>query len=277
MDSIILLSVVFLCVTAVIASISLLLVSKKFTVKEDPRIEQVTEMLPGINCGVCGFPGCRSFAEALVEGARKGDIADLMCPVGGLSTMQEVGDFLGFKISAAEPKVAVLRCGGSRQVTDRLFNFEGPRKCAIAHSLFSGENGCAYGCLGLGDCVDACHFDALYMNPETGLPVVNADNCISCGACIKACPRQLFELRPLGEAAKRVWVNCMNQDKGSVAVKICKVACIGCGKCVEECPEDVQAITLENNLAYIDPGKCITCGKCINVCPTNAIKANFDV
>lgn len=277
MDSIIVLSVVFLSVTAAIASISLLVVARKFAVKEDPRIEQVAEMLPGINCGACGFAGCRGLAEAMVDAAKTGEIADLRCPVGGMETMQEIGRFLGFKVSETDPTVAVLRCGGSSQVTEKKLNFEGPRKCAIAHSLFSGEKGCAFGCLGLGDCVEACHFDALHMDPGTGLPLVNPENCVSCGACVKACPRHLFELRPLGAENRRVWVNCMNQDKGSVAMKICKAACIGCGKCVKECPEDIQAITLQNNLAYIDPGKCTTCGKCVPVCPTNAIKANFNV
>jgi Na+-translocating ferredoxin:NAD+ oxidoreductase RNF subunit RnfB len=277
MDSIIVLSVVFLSVTAVIASISLLIVARKFATKEDPRIEQVAEMLPGVNCGACGFAGCHDLAKALVDAAKEGDIAGLRCPAGGLETMQGIYTFLGFKVSGTHPTVAVLRCGGSSQVTEKKLTFEGPRKCAIAHSLFGGEKGCAFGCLGLGDCVEACHFDALHMDRETELPVVDTDNCVSCGSCVKACPRHLFELRPLGAENRRVWVNCMNQDKGSVAMKICKTACIGCGKCVKECPEEIQAIVLQNNLAYIDPAKCTNCGKCIPVCPTNAIKANFNL
>lgn len=276
MNSIVFSSVIFLSITAAMASICLLLIARKFSIEEDPRIEEVTAMLPGINCGACGYPGCHGFAEALVAAAKTGDIADMTCSAGGISTMEGIGKFLGVKISAAKPTVAVLRCGGSLKMTEKRFNYEGIRECAFADALFSGERGCGYGCLGFGDCIQACRFDALHMDPGTGLPVVTPDKCVSCGACVKACPRHLFELRPLDEKKRSVWVNCRNRDKGSAAIKICKAACIGCGKCVKACPDDVQAITLDNNLAYIDPDKCIPCGKCVSVCPTHAIKANFD-
>ena len=122
----------------------------------------------------------------------------------------------------------------------------------------------------------ACAFGAMYMDEKTGLPVIDPPKCVACGACIKACPRKIIELRPKGKKDRRVWVNCVNSEKGAVAMKYCKAACIGCGKCVKECPEKVQAITLQNNLAYIDPKKCIACGKCILVCPTKAILATFE-
>ena len=145
---------------------------------------------------------------------------------------------------------------------------------AIAASLYGGETGCSYGCLGCGDCVAACQFDAIHMNPETGLPEVDEEKCTACGACAKACPKSIIEIRPQGKKSRRIYVQCVNKDKGAVARKACTVACIGCGKCVKVCP--FEAITLENNLAYIDPNKCKSCRKCEEACPQNTIIAlNF--
>ena len=138
----------------------------------------------------------------------------------------------------------------------------------------AGETGCGFGCLGCGDCADACQFGAIAINPETGLPEVNEDLCTACGACAKACPRHIIELRKKGPKGRRVYVSCVNRDKGPAAKKACAAACIGCGKCEKECP--FGAITVECNLSYIDPLKCRSCRKCEKVCPTGAIKAvNF--
>jgi Fe-S-cluster-containing hydrogenase component 2 len=145
----------------------------------------------------------------------------------------------------------------------------------VANELFLGENGCAFGCLGYGDCVDSCDFNAMKMDGETRLPVIFDDHCVSCGACVKACPRDLIIIWPKGKRNRRVWVACQNREKGAVAVKNCKSACIACNKCVKTCQEIVTAITMENNLATIHQDKCIRCGKCIPVCPTGAIMATF--
>ncbi|WP_347035107.1 4Fe-4S binding protein, partial [Bacteroides ovatus] len=139
---------------------------------------------------------------------------------------------------------------------------------------YGGETGCSYGCLGCGDCVAACQFDAIHMNPETGLPEVDEAKCTACGACVKACPKAIIEIRPQGKKSRRVYISCVNKDKGAVTRKACAVGCIGCGKCVKTCP--FEAITLENNLAYIDPNKCKSCRKCVEVCPQNTIiELNF--
>ena len=140
----------------------------------------------------------------------------------------------------------------------------------MAASLYVGETGCAFGCLGFGDCVAVCAFDAIHINPETGLPEVDADKCTACGACVKACPKMIIELRKKWPKNRAVYVSCVSKDKGAVVMKACKAGCIGCGKCVKVCAFD--AITVENNLAYIDPQKCKLCRKCVNECPTGAIR-----
>lgn len=278
MSAVILYSVITLGVVAAGSAIILYVIASKFRVDEDPRIDEVAALLPGANCGGCGYPGCRGLAEALVKAADNGDISALMCPPGGMTTMAGISEFLGLKAGDMLPMIAVVRCGGSKEKAPTKFEYDGPSKCAISHGLFVGESGCPYGCIGLGDCVSVCKFNAIYIDQETGLPVVK-DNCVACGACVKACPRKIIELRPVGQVengntdGKRVWVNCINKEKGAVAMKNCKAACIGCGKCVKTCPS--SAITLKDNLAYIDPMKCTVCGECIQVCPTGAIKATF--
>lgn len=276
MDPVILYSVGALVIMAASAAVILFFVAKKFRVDEDPRIVDVVELLPNANCGGCGFPGCSGFAKALVNGADKGDISGLNCPPGGSETMTSVGEYLGLAVEESVATTAVVRCNGTKAKAPSKLIYEGPTKCAVAHTLFSGENGCPYGCLGLGDCVVVCEYDAIYMDEETGLPVVIPDKCTSCGACVRACPRDIIEIRPRGRKDRRVWVACMNEEKGGVALKNCKAACIGCAKCFDVCPPKVSAITMGNNLAFIDGDKCIACGKCVVVCPTNAILATFE-
>ena len=269
--SLILVAVISLGAIGLISAVILYVASKKFAVYEDPRIAQVAEVLPQANCGGCGFPGCSGFAAACVKA---GSLEGKMCPVGGQPTMEKVASILGLEAAASEPKVAVVRCNGTCANRPRVNQYDGAKSCAIAASLYGGETGCSFGCLGCGDCVSACQFDAIHMNPETGLPEVDESKCTACGACSKACPRNIIEIRPKGKNNRRVYVQCVNKDKGAVARKACAAACIGCGKCVKVCP--FEAITLENNLAYIDPAKCKSCRKCEMECPQQAIVAvNF--
>lgn len=272
----ILIAVLVLGAIALIASVVLYFVSKKFAVQEDPRIGKVAEVLPGANCGGCGFAGCSNMAEALVKGADSGSLEGLRCPVGGDDVMVQVADLLGMAVANTEPMIAVVRCNGTCELRPRIAQYDGLRTCAAMAATGRGETACGYGCLGCGDCTGACQFDAIHMNPETGLPEVDDEKCTSCGACVKACPRNIIELRKKGPKNRRIYVSCVNKDKGAVARKGCQVACIGCGKCAKVCAFD--AITIENNLSYIDYTKCRLCTKCVDVCPTGAIvKLNFPV
>lgn len=271
MSTIILYTVLTLSIIGVLSAIILYFVAQKFKVYEDPRIDLVEAALPGANCGGCGYAGCRAFADTCVS---KGELADLFCPVGGNDTMDEVAGILGIVAIKKDPRVAVVRCNGTCEYRPKTNVFDGPMSCAIASSLYSGDTGCQYGCLGCGDCVVACDFDAIHMNPLTGLPEVDDDKCVSCGACVKACPKTLIELRKKAPKGRKIYVACRNEDKGGVARKSCAVACIGCGKCEKEC--NYGAIIIVNNLAFIDADKCKLCRKCVSVCPTNAIiELNF--
>lgn len=269
----ILVAVVAMALIGVIAALILYFVAQKFRVIEDPKIDQVAEQLPGANCGGCGFAGCRNFAEAIVKA---GSMEDLNCPVGGNALRSVIGNVLGISVVETTPKIAVVRCNGNLTHAPVKAKYDGPLTCQFVHGLFAGESGCPYGCLGLGDCVRSCKFDAMYMDATTGLPVIIDDKCVACGACVKACPRLIIELREKGPKGKRIFVSCINKEKGGPAKKNCSVACIGCSKCVKVCPHD--AISLENNLAYIDYSKCKLCRKCVPECPTNAIlEINFPV
>ncbi len=270
----ILIAVIVLGCIALVSAVILYVCSKKFAVHEDPRLGQVTALLPGANCGGCGYPGCSGMASALVKGADAGSLEGLLCPVGGQAVMEQVADLLGMAIANTEPMVAVVRCNGTCELRPRIAQYDGLHTCTAMNACGAGETGCGFGCLGCGDCVKACNFGAITINPETGLPEVDEGKCTSCGACVKACPRHIIELRKKGPKGRRVYVRCVNKDKGAVALKACKAACIGCGKCAKECKFD--AITIENNVSYIDFNKCRMCRKCVEVCPTHAIVAvNF--
>ncbi len=263
---VLLFTILTLSLLGVLAAVVLFFIAKKFNVEEDPRIDDVEKMLPGANCGGCGFAGCRGLATALVQ---EDDISNLYCPVGGADTMKKAADYLGKAAPEKAPQTATVRCGGNCDKRPRTNVYDGAKSCAIASSLYVGETGCSFGCLGLGDCVVACDFGAISINPETGLPVVDAEKCTACGACVKACPKMIIELRKKWPKDRAVYVACSSKDKGGVAMKACKASCIGCGKCTKVCP--FEAITVKDNLAYIDPLKCKLCRKCVNECPTGAI------
>lgn len=253
-------------VLGVLLAVVLYLVATKFKVEEDPRIDEVEKVMPGANCGGCGFAGCRAFAQSCVEA---GNLDNNFCPVGGNDVMKKVAAVLGLEVKEKAPMIAVVRCNGTCANRPRTNDYDGVRSCKVKAALYSGDTGCLHGCLGCGDCVAACQFGAISMDPATGLPVVDEEKCTACGACVRACPKRIIELRNKGPKNRRVFVSCVNMEKGAAARKACSAACIGCGKCAKACPFD--AITVEHNVAYIDFNKCRLCRKCVAECPTGAI------
>ena len=266
MSSIVIWTIAVIALLGLVLALVLYIVADRFKVEEDPRIDEVEKVMPGANCGGCGFAGCRAFADAAVKAP---NLDNNYCPVGGNDVMKKVAAILGYEVKEKAPMVAVVRCNGSCEARPRIND-----SCRVKAALYAGDTACAFGCLGCGDCVAACAFGAISMDPATGLPVVDESKCTACGACAKACPKSIIEIRPKGPRGMRLYVSCLNRDKGPAAKKACASACIGCGICAKTCTHG--AITVENNVAYIDPAKCKLCRECEAVCPTGAIHSvNF--
>ena len=271
MNTVVIATIITIATVGTIAAMILYWASQKFKVIEDPRIDDIEDALPAANCGGCGFPGCRNFAEACVKAD---NLDDLNCPVGGNEVMAAVATILGKVATEKEKMIAVLLCHGSPEFRKGTNEYDGAANCTIVSDLYGGETACQYGCVGLGECTEVCNFEAIHMNPVTNLPEVVEENCTGCNACIEICPKNILELRPVGKRSRRIYVTCKNEDMGGQAKKACSVACIGCGLCFKSCKFD--AITMKNNLAYIDAEACKLCRKCVDVCPTDAIhELNF--
>lgn len=271
MSNPILLAALLLGAIGLIAAIILFFVSKVFNVDEDPIIEEVTDKLPLANCGGCGFPGCKGLAEAIVKA---GSMKGLICPASNDKIIADIAEVLGIEAMTIIPHIAVLHCNGTCTHAPLKAFYDSAPTCAYAASLFAGESACPYGCLGCGDCISVCKFNAIFMNPETKLPKIDEEKCVGCSACVKMCPRNLIEIRKKDTLDRRIYVACANREKGVTAKKNCNVACIGCKKCAKVC--DCNAIKIENHLAVIDEDKCNLCCKCVTECPTSAILAiNF--
>ena len=271
MTGTILFTICTLVALGLLFAVVLYFVAQKFKVEEDPRIEIVESILPGANCGGCGQAGCHAFAENVVKAP---GMEGFFCPVGGNPVMTKVAEALGRTVAEKAPMVAVMRCRGTFANRARTNEYDGYPSCKVMSSLYAGDTACKWGCLGKGDCQAVCQFGAVKVNPETGVAEVDEDKCTACGACVKACPKGVLELRAKGFKNRRVYVGCINKDKGALTRKACGVGCIGCGKCVKTCP--FGAIKLENNVAYIDFTVCKMCRKCVEACPTHAInEVNF--
>ncbi len=260
-------TVIIVTVIGLIASVVLVVASKVMYVYEDERIGQVAGCLPGANCGACGFAGCSDYAKAIVE--KGAEITK--CVPGGQGAIDAVGQVMGVSASAAASKKAVVKCQGYSCNTGKKYDYQGISTCAAASKMFGGPNDCSYGCLGFGDCVKVCAFDAIQV--VDGVARVIQEKCTGCGACAKVCPKFIIDFIP--EDTKPS-VLCNNKDKGAQTRKVCTVGCIGCMKCVKVCPvstEDGQgkAVSVKDNLASIDHDLCIGCMQCANECPVNAI------
>ena len=241
--------------------IMLLVAAKKFSVEVDPAVEEIVGVLPGANCGACGFAGCGDFAEKVVHE----NIAISGCPVGGFDVAKQIGGILGQVVEESEPEYPFVRCNGGIHCIDR-FEYSGIQDCKAVMQLSDGEKGCNYGCMGRGSCVRACPFGAIIID-DTRLPVINKNLCKSCGLCIDVCPNQILVF---SKTSEKEHIRCRSHDKGKFVKSVCEFGCIGCKRCVKVCP--VDAIDFDKFLAEIDQEKCIKCGKCVDVCPQNTIE-----
>ncbi|MDE6295740.1 MAG: RnfABCDGE type electron transport complex subunit B [Muribaculaceae bacterium] len=266
--STILTSIIVCGAIGIVAAIILYLAAKRFAVHDDPLVGQVEELLPGANCGGCGYSGCAAFARACVAAT---SLDGLYCTGMDAEGMQKIGALLGMQASSHQRKVAVIRCASACDVREVKNLYEGLHSCATAAGLYQGMIDCVYGCLGLGDCVAACPFGAMSIAPGETLPTIDADKCTGCGRCFEACPRALPMILPVSESNRLTWVTCANKERGPVAIKDCNLSCIGCGRCKKACLH--EAVTLEEYLATINADKCRNCGECVKTCPRKCINS----
>ena len=244
--------------TVVLAS-ALVLANHFLRVVEDPRTDIVEDMLPHTNCGACGFPGCRAFAEALVSGKALPGKCSVSTPEG----RARIASFLGVDVGFVEPQIARLACAGGTNVARNHAYYQGMSSCAAAALVAGGGKGCFWGCLGLADCASACTFDAIHMDAHQ-LPIVDEKKCTGCGDCVTACPKDLFTLRP---KSQRLWVACRSWEAGDELLEDCQVACTACGRCAMDAPELIQ---MDHNLPVISFSRHLN-AEPIQRCPTGAI------
>ena len=239
-------AVILLGIMGLIFGAVLAFAAQKFAVEVDEREAKILEVLPGANCGGCGYPGCGGVAAAIV----KGEAPVNACPVGGAAVAAKVGEIMGVAAETGEKQVAHVMCKGTCSSAANKYEYQGITDCRAAVALIGGPKSCSFGCLGLGTCVSVCAFGALSI--VDGVAVVDEDKCVLCGKCIDTCPKGLIQKKP---AKQEVVVECSSKDKGKDVKDKCSAGCIGCKKCEKSCP--VGAITVENNLATIDYSKCV--------------------
>lgn len=257
----ILIAVAIVAGIGIVAGLGLAIASVLLAVPKDEREEQVRALLPGANCGACGYSGCDGYAAALA----KGEAENGLCAPGGSDAAAAISALLGIGGGSVERKVAIVHCRGTYDNTDNKLEYEGVKSCTAANQMFGGVSECPYGCMGLGDCVSACDFGAISVC--NGAAHVDPNLCKACGKCVKACPKGLISLIPVRPVAV---VLCMNCDKGAQTRKVCKGGCIGCMKCTKVC--ETGAVTVTNFHASVDPDKCTGCGKCAEQCPMGCLR-----
>ncbi len=260
--SVILTAVFTVGIISLVCGIALAVASIALAVPTDEKAEAITDILPGANCGACGYSGCAGYASALSEGKTTNTA---LCNPGGSEVSSKIAKYLGLVADEVKPMSAVVLCQGNKSNASIKMNYKGVDSCKMASQLFGGPKDCIYGCLGLGDCVRACPYNAIKICD--GIARVNPASCKACKKCLETCPKGIIELLPLGES--KAAVLCRNKDKGVLARKECNMACIGCMKCTKIC--DVQAVTVVNFNAHVDTDKCNGCGKCADVCPVKCI------
>ena len=258
----ILLAVIIVAGIGILAGALLAILSKVMAVPVDEKAAQIEEVLPGANCGACGFSGCSGYAAAL-SGGKTTNTG--LCAPGGNEVSAKVAGIMGLAAGNIEPMTAVVFCRGNNDHANKKMVYSGVASCKMATQLFGGEKECMYGCVGLGDCARECPYDAIMLCD--GVAVVDPDLCRACKRCVNVCPKKIIGLVPKTQMTSAVL--CKNHDKGALTRKECGAGCIGCTKCVRACPN--EAITMDNNVAVVDPEKCTACGACVEGCPTGAI------
>ena len=257
----ILIAVAVVAGVGIVIGILLGVAGEKFKVEVDEKEIAVRELLPGNNCGGCGYPGCDGLAAAIA----KGEMPPSACPVGGEAVAAKISEVMGVENAENTRYVAFVKCAGDCEKAKDVYEYVGPRDCKLAqNNPNSGPKACTYGCMGYGSCVKACPFDAIHI--VNGIAVVDKGKCKACGKCVAVCPRHLIEIIPY---KSNYTVNCSSNDKGKDVMSACSVGCIGCMLCTKQC--EFGAITVENNIAHIDYSKCTGCGKCAEKCPKKII------
>jgi RnfABCDGE-type electron transport complex B subunit len=261
--SIILVTALFALALAFAVGVILGFFKELFSVPEDPAVTKIREVLPGANCGACGYPGCESFAVAVVEGSAKPSA----CTVGGQSTAEKVAAITGGEAGKVEETVAILACQGSSIHTKFKGTYTGIKTCRGA-KIAGGTKLCSWGCLGFGDCLNVCQFGALSLE-KNDLPKVDFKKCTGCGLCVSECPMDLFQLTARNQKGAIVLCANKNPVKQQVA-KTCRISCFKCGLCVRSCPEN--CINLETHIPVVDYSKCNSCRLCVEKCPSKVFK-----
>ncbi len=258
----ILIAVIIVAGIGILAGALLAILSKIMAVPVDEKAAALEEILPGANCGACGFSGCSGYAAALSGGKTENTG---LCAPGGNEVSAKIAEIMGLAAENIEPMTALVFCHGNNDNAKKKMVYSGVASCKMATQLFGGDKACIYGCLGLGDCVSECPYDAIQIC--NGAAVVNPTLCRACKRCVNVCPKHIIELVPKSHATAAVL--CKNHDKGALTRKECSVGCIGCTKCVKACPNG--AISMDKNAAVVDHAKCTGCGACVEGCPTGAI------
>lgn len=257
----IIISLVIVGATGLIIGFFLSFASEKFKVEVDPREEEILGVLPGNNCGGCGYPGCSGLAHAIVTGKAPVN----QCPVGGAPVGAKVGAIMGVQAEEGERMVAYVKCSGTCEKAKNNYEYTGLEDCvAMSFVPGKGPKACNYGCLGFGSCVKACPFDAIHI--VDGIAKVDKEACKACGKCVSTCPQHIIELTPYKATEM---VGCSNKDKGKDVMAVCDAGCIACHLCEKNCPSD--AIHVVDNIAHIDQDKCTGCGTCVTKCPKKVI------
>lgn len=245
----------------IVCGVLLAAAAKLFTIEVDEKVVKVRNLLPGANCGACGYTGCDEMAAAIAAGKAPAD----GCPVSSSEKHQQIADVMGTTVEESERKVAHVLCQGCDSAASKKYEYDGVRDCKAAAAVQGGNKSCDRGCLGFGNCADVCDFGAIEI--VDGLAVIDKEKCTACGKCIEECPKALIEFVPY---KNNVIVGCHSRDFGKAVKDVCKVGCTGCKICEKNC--DYDAIHVTDNLARVDYDKCTQCMVCVEKCPVSAIQ-----